>query len=181
MKMLPDQTGRFAERPHYTLEELDRDCERIISAFLRKRHGEVRFPVTTDELNVLIEQTGASLDAYADLRSYGADVEGVTAFFPDRDPEVSISELLANDPRRENRLRTTLSHEFGHVHLHRHLWELIEINGKKTAGVIKDTVVVPYYGRATVDFTANQPGLSLFHCHIQQHMDYGFKALFRYA
>jgi FtsP/CotA-like multicopper oxidase with cupredoxin domain len=67
------------------------------------------------------------------------------------------------------------------MHLHRHLWELVEINGKRTAGVIKDTVVVPYYGRAIVDFTANQPGLSLFHCHIQQHMDYGFKALFRYA
>ena len=67
------------------------------------------------------------------------------------------------------------------MHLHRHVWELAEINGKKTAGIIKDTVVVPYYGRAIVDFTADQPGLSLFHCHIQQHMDYGFKALFRYA
>ena len=67
------------------------------------------------------------------------------------------------------------------MHLHRHLWELVEINGKKTAGVLKDTVVVPYYGHATVDFTADQPGLALFHCHIQQHMDYGFKALFRYA
>ena len=67
------------------------------------------------------------------------------------------------------------------MHMHRHLWELAEINGKPTAGVIKDTVVVPYYGRAIVDLTANQPGLTLFHCHIQQHMDYGFKALFRYA
>jgi FtsP/CotA-like multicopper oxidase with cupredoxin domain len=67
------------------------------------------------------------------------------------------------------------------MHLHRHLWELAEINGKKTSGILKDTVVVPYYGRAVVDFTADQPGLSLFHCHIQQHMDYGFKALFRYA
>ena len=67
------------------------------------------------------------------------------------------------------------------MHLHRHLWELIEINGKKSAGIMKDTVVVPYFGRAVVDFKADQPGLSLFHCHIQQHMDYGFKALFRYA
>jgi FtsP/CotA-like multicopper oxidase with cupredoxin domain len=67
------------------------------------------------------------------------------------------------------------------MHLHRHLWELAEINGKKTAGIIKDTVVVPYFGRVAVDFTADQPGLALFHCHIQQHMDYGFKALFRYA
>jgi FtsP/CotA-like multicopper oxidase with cupredoxin domain len=31
------------------------------------------------------------------------------------------------------------------------------------------------------DFVADQPGLTLFHCHIQHHMDYGFKALFRYA
>jgi FtsP/CotA-like multicopper oxidase with cupredoxin domain len=67
------------------------------------------------------------------------------------------------------------------MHLHRHQLELTEINGHKTSGIIKDTVVVPYYGRASVDFTANQPGLTLFHCHIQQHMDYGFKALFRYA
>src|SRR5579863_2209189 len=67
------------------------------------------------------------------------------------------------------------------MHLHRHLWEVIEVNGKTTAGLMKDTVVVPYFGRAVVDFTADHPGLSLFHCHIQQHMDYGFKALFRYA
>jgi FtsP/CotA-like multicopper oxidase with cupredoxin domain len=67
------------------------------------------------------------------------------------------------------------------MHLHRHMWELVEINGKNTAGIVKDTVVVPYYGRAAVEFTADQPGLSLFHCHLQQHMDYGFKALFRYA
>jgi FtsP/CotA-like multicopper oxidase with cupredoxin domain len=67
------------------------------------------------------------------------------------------------------------------MHLHRHLFQLVEINGKPTPGIIKDTVVVPYFGRAVVDFTADQPGLALFHCHIQQHMDYGFKALFRYA
>jgi FtsP/CotA-like multicopper oxidase with cupredoxin domain len=67
------------------------------------------------------------------------------------------------------------------VHLHRHQLELVDFNGKPTSGVIKDTVVVPFYGRTTVDFTANQPGLTLFHCHIQAHMDYGFKALFRYS
>ena len=67
------------------------------------------------------------------------------------------------------------------VHLHRHLFELVDVNGKPSAGLMKDTVIVPLYGRVSVDLTADQPGLSLFHCHIQQHMDYGFKALFRYA
>lgn len=67
------------------------------------------------------------------------------------------------------------------LHLHRHQLEIAEIYGRATSGVIKDTVVVPTYGRASVDFTADQPGLTLFHCHIQQHMDFGFKALLRYA
>jgi FtsP/CotA-like multicopper oxidase with cupredoxin domain len=65
--------------------------------------------------------------------------------------------------------------------MHRHLFELVEVNGKPTAGVKKDTVVVPGFGRAAVDLIADQPGLTLFHCHIQQHMDFGFMALFRYA
>jgi FtsP/CotA-like multicopper oxidase with cupredoxin domain len=42
-------------------------------------------------------------------------------------------------------------------------------------------VVAPLYGRVSVDFTADQPGPTLFHCHIQHHMDYGFKALLKYA
>ena len=67
------------------------------------------------------------------------------------------------------------------VHMHRHVFEIVEINGKPSAGVMKDTVVVPAFGRAAVDLVADQPGLTLFHCHIQQHMDFGFKALFRYA
>jgi FtsP/CotA-like multicopper oxidase with cupredoxin domain len=32
-----------------------------------------------------------------------------------------------------------------------------------------------------VDFVADNPGLSLLHCHMQQHMDYGFKAMVKYA
>ena len=67
------------------------------------------------------------------------------------------------------------------LHFHRHLFELVELNGKPTAGILKDTVIVPAFGRATVDLVADQPGLTLFHCHIQQHMDFGFKALFRYS
>lgn len=67
------------------------------------------------------------------------------------------------------------------LHMHRHLFELVELNGKPTAGIKKDTVIVPAYGRAAVDLVADQPGLTLFHCHMQQHMDFGFMALFRYA
>jgi FtsP/CotA-like multicopper oxidase with cupredoxin domain len=67
------------------------------------------------------------------------------------------------------------------LHIHRHSFEIAEHRGKPMSGVIKDTVIVPLFGRTAVDFTADQPGLTLFHCHIQQHMDFGFKALFRNA
>src|SRR3546814_5151004 len=87
----------------------------------RSTRTDTLFPYTT-LFRSLIELNDASLDSSADLTVYGDDVEGVTAFHPDGDPEVAISDRLANDPRRENRLRTTLAHEFGHVHFHRHLW-----------------------------------------------------------
>ena len=67
------------------------------------------------------------------------------------------------------------------LHMHRHLFELVDLNGNPTAGIKKDTVIVPAFGRVTVDLVADRPGLTLFHCHIQQHMDFGFRALFRYA
>ena len=63
------------------------------------------------------------------------------------------------------------------VHLHRHSFELVDVNGKPTSGVVKDTVIVPIYGRVSVDVVADQPGPSLFHCHIQHQMDCGLKAL----
>jgi len=45
------------------------------------------------------------------------------------------------------------------LHLHRHVFELVDVNGKPTAGLMKDTAIVPVYGRLTVDLTADQPGV----------------------
>jgi FtsP/CotA-like multicopper oxidase with cupredoxin domain len=67
------------------------------------------------------------------------------------------------------------------MHLHRHSFELTKIAGKSTAGVIKDVAMLGGYQEMEVDFTADNPGRTLFHCHMQLHMDYGFMALFDYA
>ena len=67
------------------------------------------------------------------------------------------------------------------LHLHRHSFELTQIHGKPTAGVIKDVVMLGGYQEMAFDFTADNPGDTLFHCHQQLHMDYGFMALFRYV
>jgi FtsP/CotA-like multicopper oxidase with cupredoxin domain len=67
------------------------------------------------------------------------------------------------------------------VHLHRHSFELTHIAGKPTSGIIKDVVMLGGYQEANVDFTADNPGRTLFHCHQQLHMDFGFMALFDYV
>jgi FtsP/CotA-like multicopper oxidase with cupredoxin domain len=67
------------------------------------------------------------------------------------------------------------------VHLHRHSFELKSVAGKGTAGVMKDVVVVPRRKTVEVEFLADHPGATLFHCHQQLHMDFGFMTLFQYA
>lgn len=125
MKWVKDTTGRFPERPHYDQRELDMDCEAMAHSILRKRNnGVVRFPITTDDLQVMIEDAGADLDLYADLSAYGENVEGVTEFKYGVRPLVRISRPLIEDSRMENRLRTTLTHECGHVKFHHFLWKL---------------------------------------------------------
>jgi FtsP/CotA-like multicopper oxidase with cupredoxin domain len=67
------------------------------------------------------------------------------------------------------------------LHLHRHSFELTRIAGRATAGVVKDVVMLGGFQEVEFDFIADNPGLTLFHCHQQLHMDFGFMALFRYA
>jgi len=67
------------------------------------------------------------------------------------------------------------------LHLHRHTFEVTSLDGIPLSGLNKDVVVVPGNTSAEVDFTANNPGTTLFHCHNQTHMDFGFMTLFRYA
>ena len=123
-KEVIDKTGRFTKRPFYRAEDLDIACEQIIVRFLRSRYGKAEFPVSTEDLTRLIERDVSSLDSYADLSEFGADVEGVTFFNPGSKPEVRISANLTEDDCRENRLRTTLTHEYGHVHFHAYLFDL---------------------------------------------------------
>jgi FtsP/CotA-like multicopper oxidase with cupredoxin domain len=66
------------------------------------------------------------------------------------------------------------------IHLHRHSFELASIAGKPMAGILKDVLMLGGYQEAEVDFIADNPGLTLFHCHQQLHMDFGFMTLFDY-
>jgi FtsP/CotA-like multicopper oxidase with cupredoxin domain len=67
------------------------------------------------------------------------------------------------------------------LHLHRHSFELTRVGGRPTAGVVKDVVMLGGFQELEFDFVADNPGPTLFHCHQQLHMDFGFMALFRYV
>jgi len=129
MYWIHDSTGRFGKQPYYDAREFDLDCERTISEFLIERHGDLVLPIPTDTLTKLLERDASDLDLYADLGDGDdADIEGVTDFVIGEKPRVRIRASLSSDPRRENRLRTTLTHEYGHVKYHDPLYQLKACN-----------------------------------------------------
>nr|WP_244917386.1 multicopper oxidase domain-containing protein [Mycobacterium shimoidei] len=65
------------------------------------------------------------------------------------------------------------------MHLHRHTFEITHVAGTPTAGIRKDVAMLGAYQTMDVDFLADQPSLSLLHCHQQLHMDFGFMTLLR--
>jgi FtsP/CotA-like multicopper oxidase with cupredoxin domain len=86
--------------------------------------------------------------------------------------------------REGRRYRWTLDNQSANdhpIHLHRHTFEVVSVAGARMSGLMKDVVVVPAWRQVEIDVVANQPGLSLFHCHQQFHMDMGFMTMVRYA
>ena len=81
---------------------------------------------------------------------------------------------------RRYRLRMrNASNDIHPIHLHRHTFELTKVAGRPTSGVVKeDAMIGPYAGAGGRLYRQQAWSLSLFHCHMQLHMDYGFMALF---
>jgi FtsP/CotA-like multicopper oxidase with cupredoxin domain len=95
--------------------------------------------------------------------------------WPDTDP------LMVQAGKRYSMIWHNQTGDSHPLHLHRHDFEIVKIGGKSTAGIKKDIVNVPRFSDAEVDFVASHPGPSLFHCHMQLHMDFGFMTLVKYT
>ena len=136
MEWRRDGTGRFEEYPHFEPDEIDSQCETVVRRFLAKRRR-VAFPLTTDELTVLVEEHVTDLDQAAALPD---DIEGRTLFVPSGKPSVEINSSL-QAPRYINRLRTTLAHELAHVVLHTFMWEFVPLNSSRQPTCNRDRML----------------------------------------
>jgi FtsP/CotA-like multicopper oxidase with cupredoxin domain len=135
------------------------------------RSGETPHPAPDEIFDLTFAKRNAALNGFNQWT-----INGVA--FDDQ----HMSPMFHLHEGRRYRLRMhNASDDIHPIHLHRHSFELTRIAGKPSAGVMKDVVMLGGYQRAEVDFVADNPGLTLFHCHQQLHMDFGFMALFDYA
>lgn len=69
------------------------------------------------------------------------------------------------------------------MHLHGHVFQVVELNGRLVDGAIRDTVLVPGGGCQSVKicFDAVNPGVHALHCHLEFHMMDGMRTTVQYV
>lgn len=72
---------------------------------------------------------------------------------------------------------TAMSHP---MHLHGHVFQVVEMAGSAINGPLRDTILVPPMADCLVVLDANQPGVWAFHCHIFYHAISGMFTVLRY-
>jgi FtsP/CotA-like multicopper oxidase with cupredoxin domain len=130
--------------------------------------------VKPDEvIDMLFEKQNAALDGFNQWT-----INGVA--YP-REQMSAVPTFHLHEGKRYRVRMRNASDDIHPIHLHRHSFELTRVAGQPTSGVMKDVVMVGGYQEVEIDFVANNPGLTLFHCHQQLHMDFGFMSLFDYV
>ena len=92
-------------------------------SFLREHYGFERIPVPTEALTMLIERDAADLDLAMNLSDDATRSLDTRSLSVVKKPLVTIARELWEQQHRNNRLRTTLTHEYGHVLLHTWLYD----------------------------------------------------------
>ena len=92
-----------------------------------------------------------------------------------------VAPCVVREGRRYRWVMDNQSADDHPVHLHRHTFDVVRVADRRIGGIRKDVVVVPAWKQVEVDVDAVHPGLSLFPCHQQVHMDMGFMTMMRYG
>jgi FtsP/CotA-like multicopper oxidase with cupredoxin domain len=134
-----------------------------------------------DTFDMLFEKQNAASDGFNLWTINGVAFRGAASGASPTDQMMAPASFHLRQGRRYRLRMRNASDDIHPIHLHRHSFELSRIAGQPTSGVMKDVVMVGGYQEVEVDFVASNPGPTLFHCHQQLHMDYGFMSLFDYV
>jgi FtsP/CotA-like multicopper oxidase with cupredoxin domain len=74
--------------------------------------------------------------------------------------------------------RTPMPHP---MHLHGHEFQVVEIDGERFLGAVRDTILITPGRRVVVAFDANNPGWWAIHCHLLYHLDAGMFTTIKYV
>ncbi len=150
--------ARLAERADHKARPLNLDLERRLSA-----------------ISGLTERVAARthvLDLTGSHAGYDWGLDG-KPFDPDHPVTVAEGERVEVILRN----RTAMPHP---IHLHGHHFQVVAIDGRRFAGAVRDTVLVPPERSVTIAFDADNPGHWAFHCHQLYHMAAGMMTSVRY-
>jgi FtsP/CotA-like multicopper oxidase with cupredoxin domain len=67
------------------------------------------------------------------------------------------------------------------MHLHGHEFQVVEIDGERFPGAVRDTILVTPGRRVVVAFDANNPGWWALHCHLLYHLEAGMFTTIKYV
>jgi FtsP/CotA-like multicopper oxidase with cupredoxin domain len=67
------------------------------------------------------------------------------------------------------------------MHLHGHEFQVVEIDGERFPGAVRDTILVTPKRRVVVAFDASNPGWWAIHCHLLYHLDAGMFTTIKYV
>jgi FtsP/CotA-like multicopper oxidase with cupredoxin domain len=93
----------------------------------------------------------------------------------------NIDPLKVREGRRYRLVFRNGSGDQHPIHLHRHTFEVTRVGTKECSGLRKDVINVMPLDSVSVDFVADNPGDTLWHCHQALHMDFGFMQLLKYV
>lgn len=141
--------------------------------YSRFGRSSVEAPPVDEVIEMLFAKDNAAEDGFNRWTINGAA-------YPMNGEQVTAAYHLKQGRRYRLRMRNA-SDDIHPIHLHRHSFEITKAAGSHAAGVIKDVMMLGGYQEAEVDFVADNPGMTLFHCHQQLHMDFGFMTLFDYV
>ncbi len=150
--------ARIAEQTQQTTPPVDNSLERRLTAV------EQLAPRTTD-----LVQT---MTLNGNMKPYAWSING--EYWP------KITPLMLTKGQRVE-IELVNHSEMPHpMHLHGHAFQVVELNGQRFQGAVRDTVLVPPMQSVRIAFDANNPGRWAFHCHNLYHMVTGMMTEFRY-